>query len=77
MFMLCSLCKSSNQAEFPSELLIHFSARKHLNNPGILVFPTLSVCLDCGFLQTTVPAAELALLSADTPAPEQNRENRV
>jgi hypothetical protein len=75
--MLCSSCQSSNLAEFPSELLIHFSARKHLNNPGILVFPRLSVCLDCGVLRTTVPAPELALLSVDTPAPEQNRKNLV
>jgi hypothetical protein len=60
--MLCLSYQSSNQAEFPSELFIHLGVRNHVNNQGILVYPRLSVCLDCGFLQTKVPAPELALL---------------
>ena len=64
--MTCRSCRSVNQAEFPAELLIHFGGRKNLDKPGVLVFPKLLVCLDCGFLQSTVPAPELASLVAGT-----------
>src|SRR5580698_11235648 len=34
-------------ADFSSEIMIHF-AGKHVDNPGVLVFPSIAVCLDCG-----------------------------
>ena len=46
--MSCRLCSSSNEAEFTAEMMIHFSGRKHLENPGVLVISELLVCLDCG-----------------------------
>jgi len=64
--MICSSCRSVNQAEFPAELLIHFGGRRNLDKPGVWVFPKLLVCLDCGFLQSTVPAPQLASLAAGT-----------
>jgi len=64
--MTCRSCRSVNQAEFPAELLIHFGGLKNLDKPGVLVFPKLLVCLDCGFLQSTVPAPQLASLAAGT-----------
>ena len=67
----CPSCQSSNQAEFPSELLIHFSGRENLDKPGVWVFPKLLVCLDCGFLQSTVPAPELAQLAASASIGER------
>jgi hypothetical protein len=60
--MCCALCKSSNQAEFTSEMMIHFSGLKHLANPGVLVFPRVSVCLDCGSSRFTTPKTELRVL---------------
>jgi len=69
--MSCLSCRSSNQAEFPTEMLIHFGGLKNLDKPGVLVFPTLLVCLDCGFVQSTVPAAELASLAAGSPTSER------
>jgi hypothetical protein len=68
--MTCYSCRSVNQAEFPAELLIHFGGLKNLDKPGVWVFPKLLVCLDCGFLQSTVPAPELASLVASTPISE-------
>jgi hypothetical protein len=62
--MACSLCNSSNQAEFSSEMLLHFTGRETLRKPGVWVFPTLLVCLDCGFWQTQVPPSELQQLNA-------------
>jgi hypothetical protein len=61
--MSCLSCKSSNQSEFPAELLIHFEGLKNLDKPGVWVFPRVLVCLNCGFLQSTVPALELASLA--------------
>jgi hypothetical protein len=69
--MSCLSCRSSNQAEFPAELLIDFGGLKNLDKPGVWVFPKLLVCLDCGFLQSTVPAPELASLAAGTPEMER------
>jgi hypothetical protein len=65
--MSCPSCRSSNQAEFPTEMLVHFGGFKNLNKPGVLVYPRLLVCLQCGFAQTTIPASELAQLAAENP----------
>ena len=61
--MSCRLCASDNQAEFASEMIIHFPGLKNLDKPGVWVFPKLLVCLDCGFSRFTAPETELALLA--------------
>jgi hypothetical protein len=43
-------------------MIIHLTGLKNVNNPGVLLFPRLLVCLDCGFMQYKVPGAELRLL---------------
>ena len=68
--MSCPSCWSNNQREFPSEMLIHFKGLKNLDKPGVWVFPRLLICLDCGVLQSRVPATELAQLAAGTPTVE-------
>jgi hypothetical protein len=60
--MSCPSCASSNQSEFPVEMIIHLTGLKNVNNPGVLLFPRLLICLDCGFLRYKVPGAELRLL---------------
>jgi hypothetical protein len=62
--MSCLSCGSKKRAEFPAEMIIHFGGIKNIDKPGVWVFPKLLVCLDCGFLQSTVPAPELASLAA-------------
>ena len=49
--MYCALRHSSNGAEFTAEMMIHFSGLKHLDKPAVLVFPEVSICMDCGFSQ--------------------------
>jgi hypothetical protein len=44
--MSCLSCRSSNQAEFPSEMLIHLGGLKNLTNPGLAVPDSVSL-LDC------------------------------
>ena len=47
--MSCASCASSNQREFAAEINVHFRGLENIDNPGILVFAKLLVCLDCGF----------------------------
>lgn len=57
--MSCARCSSLNEAEFTSEMMIHFSGSNHLSNPGVLVFPIVLVCLDCGASRFNTPTKEL------------------
>lgn len=60
------MCQSANQREFSAEVNIHFPGMKGLEVPTVWVFPLLSVCLDCGETQFTIPDAERrALLDRD------------
>jgi hypothetical protein len=69
--MSCPSCSSKKQAEFSAEMLIHFVGFKNLDKPAVWLFPTLLVCLDCGFLQSTVPAPELTSLAVGTSETDQ------
>jgi hypothetical protein len=69
--MSCPACASGNQSEFPVEMIIHLGGLKNLDNPGVRAFPKLSICLDCGFSQFTVPETELLMLAARTPPSER------
>lgn len=62
--MSCPSCASSRQAEFPAEVNIHFRGIKNLDKPGVLVFPKVLVCMDCGFSQFDIQDGELARLTA-------------
>jgi hypothetical protein len=64
--MFCQKCGLSNKVEFSAEMVVHLAGLKNLDNSGVLLFPRLSVCLDCGSAQFTVSKSELALL-ATTP----------
>jgi hypothetical protein len=66
--MSCSLCGSSNQAEYSAEMMIHFTGLKNVDKPGVWLFQELLVCLDCGASRFRVPEKELALLANDAPA---------
>jgi hypothetical protein len=43
-------------------MMIHFSGIKHVDKPGVLGFPKVSVCMDCGFSGFATPEAELRIL---------------
>jgi hypothetical protein len=63
--MPCVSCGSRNKAEFPAEVNIHCPAVANPvgGQPGMLVFPKLLVCLDCGFSTFHASVPELALLT--------------
>jgi len=71
----CQFCGSDNLAEFAAEMIIHFSGLKNLDKPGIMVFPRLLVCLDCGISCFTAPKSALALLAQDTATSEISTPN--
>ena len=58
----CRSCGSAESAVFSSEVLIHPAGIKNVTKPGVLVFPKITVCLQCGVAEFTVPEAETRLL---------------
>jgi hypothetical protein len=64
--MPCASCGSGKQAERIAEMLIHFQGLKDIDKPGVWLFPTLTVCLDCGFSWFTVPQTELESIAGAT-----------
>jgi hypothetical protein len=60
--MTCRSCRTQNVKEFAAEINIHFPAQEGLDKPTVLVFPLLAVCLDCGFINFTLPATKLSQL---------------
>jgi hypothetical protein len=40
-------------------MMIHFAGSAHLANPGVLAFPKISICLDCGASRFITPGTEL------------------
>jgi hypothetical protein len=66
--MACKSCGADSETEFGAELNVHFPGRKGLDKPAVLAFPTLIVCLECGFTQFTLPRTELRLLQEGAAA---------
>jgi hypothetical protein len=66
--MACKRCSSDNQRKFSVEMNFHFPGYEGLNKPPVLVFPTVVVCLVCGFAEFIVPEDELRTLATGTTA---------
>jgi hypothetical protein len=60
--MSCRLCASEHQSQYTSELMIHFSGIANLEKAGVLAFPKVLVCQDCGSGEFSISDAELHLL---------------
>jgi|SRR5208337_860527 len=60
--MSCRSCGSENRTQFGAEIMIHFPGLRNLDKPGVLIFPRLAVCLDCGFSEFTLVETELPVL---------------
>jgi hypothetical protein len=64
--MPCRSCQSENQRKLDAEVYIHFPGLTGLDQPSVWVFPELLVCLNCGFMESSIPEAELRLLAKNT-----------
>jgi hypothetical protein len=62
--MSCPACALGKGLEFSAEMIVHTGGVKNLDNSGVMLFPKLLVCLDCGYAQFTAPEAELESLAA-------------
>jgi hypothetical protein len=65
--MDCPHCASATQAELAAEINIHLTGLRNVGRLGLLLFPTLVVCLECGFSRFSTPEAELAMLAMCSP----------
>lgn len=59
---VCKFCQSSNRRLFDAEIAIHFPGLDGLDKAAVLVFPTISVCLNCGVSEFAMPKEELQRL---------------
>jgi hypothetical protein len=66
--MSCDLCSSANQAEFTVEMMIHLSGFRSVEDPGVLAFPKVLICFDCGASRFSLPDTLLRLLRDGTDA---------
>jgi hypothetical protein len=67
--MACKSCGSDRQRKFNSEIAIRSPGLEGLDKPVVLVFPKLTVCLDCGFTEFQIDKNELSMLDkGDTAA---------
>jgi hypothetical protein len=60
--MACKMCRSENLQELEGELSASFPDIKRSNIQPIYVCQRVVACLDCGFTELIIPAAELELL---------------
>lgn len=74
--MLCIACGSDKQAKFTAEIALHILGLNNLDKPQLLLFPEISVCMNCGNAEFTVPEAQLRML-ANEMALEQGKPKTV
>jgi hypothetical protein len=71
--MACRVCGSGKQQEFTAEINIHFRGLKNIDNPSVLVFPNVLVCLSCGVSRFTLTESKLAVLAGRAESMELSR----
>ena len=67
--MSCAVCSSLNEAEFPTEVMIHTSGAARAGDPDVFAVAQVSICLDCGASRFNTPVKELRLLRDGTARP--------
>lgn len=60
--MACSLCGSEKLSKFGAEINIHVPGLLGIDKPGVLAFPKLMICLDCGCSLFALSESQLHLL---------------
>jgi hypothetical protein len=72
----CTPCESENQKTFIAEMIIRFPGIEGLDKPIVWLYPSISVCLECGRAQFVVPEKESEVLRtgvAKRKAPKSER----
>ena len=66
--MSCKACTSGRQRSFPSEINIHFPGICNATKPTVWAFPSLLVCLNCGFTEFSLSKTEVKELGLGNSA---------
>jgi len=61
--MTCKACGSRQLSKAEAELCIHLGGLRELGQPPKIMFPTLTVCLSCGFVEFRMDESELCMLN--------------
>lgn len=76
--MSCRACTSDHQRSFPSEINIHFPGLQNATKSTVWAFPSLLVCLQCGFTECSLTEREMKELdSADSSHTVENRDRTL
>lgn len=59
---MCNLCGSGRADSLP-RWPIHFPGSQGINKPAVFAVAELSVCLNCGKTELTIPEGELRVLA--------------
>jgi hypothetical protein len=61
--MACSACDSENLRKFGSEIAVHVEEGiSDLSKPHVLIFPKITICMDCGHMHGQLREDDLPLL---------------
>jgi hypothetical protein len=63
--MSCKKCASNNERSFKSELTLAFRELENVDRAPLYVSQDISVCLDCGHTELTLPPAKLEQLKQE------------
>jgi hypothetical protein len=72
--MSCKKCASNNERSFKSELTLAFRELENVDQAPLYFSQDISVCLDCGHIELTLPSAKLEHLKQE--ALKQHKQRR-
>jgi hypothetical protein len=73
--MSCKKCASANERSFKSEMSLAFRELENVDRAPLYVSQDISVCLDCGHVELTLPRAKLELLKREASGPHTQRRS--
>jgi hypothetical protein len=72
--MSCKKCASTNERSFKSEMTLAFRELENVDRAPLYLSQDISLCLDCGHIELTLPPAKLEQLKQD--ALKQHKQRR-
>ena len=73
--MSCGYCGSIKETELATEINFHIPGPLSSADPGIFVFPKVSVCLDCGCVHFILRRDEMQVI--EQRLVEKNKNKRL
>ena len=73
--MSCPLCKSEARKLFNSDIAIHFPGVENLTTPHVFAFPSLLVCMDCGFTEFRLQEKDVLPLAVGATLRQSYRQS--